>query len=100
MEILNSPFERRLLGKIESQKKSSPQNELVEGFSGALSNLINKTNNLSAEASDMTQKLVSGEIDNIHDVMIAAEKSKIALQFMLAVRKNILSAIQTLEQMR
>ncbi|RKD27792.1 flagellar hook-basal body complex protein FliE [Caminicella sporogenes DSM 14501] len=61
-------------------------------FKKILFDSINKINTYEEEAEEMGLKLASGEIDNIHDVMIAGQKAEIALQFAIEVKNKIMDA--------
>ncbi|MEW6096985.1 MAG: flagellar hook-basal body complex protein FliE [bacterium] len=83
--------------KVATEEKiapMSPSSELISSFSTAFQKHIEKVNGLLDESSELTRKLASGEIENIHTVMIAAEKARIALNFTLALRDRIIRAYE------
>ena len=57
-------------------------------------------NQLQIEAENLTNAFASGATDNIHQVLIAAEKADIALQFTLQVRNKILDAYNEIMRMQ
>lgn len=61
-------------------------------FKKVLMNSINKLDSYEKEANQLNLMLATGEIDNIHDVMIASQKSEIALQFGIEIRNKIMDA--------
>lgn len=81
------------------QDKQGERNPF-EGFFNILSEALSKVNNLQNEAEILTQGLVTGEIDNIHEVMIAAQKAEIALELTLEIRNKILAAYDKIMMMR
>ena len=43
---------------------------------------------------------ISGRTDNIHSVLIAAEKASISLQFIMEVRNKVIEAYQEIMRMQ
>lgn len=66
----------------------------------AAKNLLIETNNQERYAQNESVKFLLGETDNAHDVMIAAQKAQIALQYTNAIRTNVVQAYQTIMQMQ
>ena len=54
---------------------------------------------LLTSQSDL-QKLAVGDVDNLHEVMIRLEQSRISLQLMLQVRNRVLEAYQDVMRMQ
>lgn len=73
--------------KLEQKTK---KNE--EAFSDYFKNQLNKVNNLQKESEAMTAKFAVGEVENVHDVMIAAEKAKVAVNLTTAVQTKVVDA--------
>lgn len=80
--------------KVKMEEKIAPTRELVSSFSTIFQKHIKKVNEELQEAGELTRKLAAGEVDNIHTVMIAAEKARIALNFTLAMRDRIIRAYE------
>ncbi|HAV43082.1 TPA: flagellar hook-basal body complex protein FliE [bacterium] len=79
--------------------KEQPRN-LMEGFSTILSKALSEVNNRANESDLLTQKLVTGELDSIHEVMIAAQKTEILLELTLEIRNRALQAYEKIMTMR
>lgn len=75
---------------LEQQRSSINNNQRIEDttFAGTLKSLINDTNNLQIESSQLTESMIKGEPVDIHDVMIAAQKSKTAFQLLMELRNK------------
>lgn len=69
------------------------------GFGEALNNAISKLNDASVHSSEMRLKFITGEIQDIHQVTIAAQEAKIALHLAVEVRNKILEAYQEVSRM-
>jgi flagellar hook-basal body complex protein FliE len=68
-------------------------------FADFLNNAITEVNKLQLESESLNEAFAMGKTDNIHQVMIAAEKADIALQFTVQVRNKILEAYQEIMRM-
>ena len=62
--------------------------------------LFNKVNDLQIKADSEIQKLATGESKNLHEVMLAVEKSGISFQFLTQVRNKALEAYQEVMRMQ
>jgi len=82
-----------------SVKKDSEVNTSVS-FKDYLSQAINKVNELQVEAETLSDDFAAGKTDNIHEVMIAAAKADIALQFTLQIRNKIIDAYNEIMRMQ
>ena len=82
----------------ELSKISSPST--VEGAGKFFSELVSKVNDIQVQSDKSVQGLASGENKNLHEVMIAVEKSSIAFQFMSQVRNKALEAYQEVMRMQ
>jgi flagellar hook-basal body complex protein FliE len=69
-------------------------------FADYLKQALGSTNSLLTEADYLADQFASGKIDNIHQVMIAAEKADVALQFTLQIRNKILDAYNEIMRMQ
>ncbi|GAA5415100.1 flagellar hook-basal body complex protein FliE [Paraliobacillus ryukyuensis] len=72
------------------------QNKFASSLKGAIDQL-----NASQVASDVkTQALVNGEIDDLHDVMITAQKASITLNTAIEVQKKAVDAYKEMMRMQ
>lgn len=74
--------------------------ERSESFKNMLMDAINKVNNYEKENEIYSMKIATGELDNIHEAMIAAQKADISMQFMLQVRNKVLDAYREIMRMQ
>jgi flagellar hook-basal body complex protein FliE len=65
-----------------------------ESFAEILKSALSGVNNAQYEATQATEKMLSGESQDIEAAMIALEKANISLNMMLEVRNKILEAYQ------
>jgi len=69
-------------------------------FSGVLQSMIGETSALDAKASQAVTGLMSGQGVDIHDAMIATEKSDMAFELALQVRNKAVGAYQQMMGMQ
>jgi len=60
---------------------------------------IDEVDQLGKESEKLTQDAVLGRVENLHDVMIAAEKAKTAMNLTLEVRSKALEAYKEIMRM-
>ena len=69
-------------------------------FSGVLKGYLENVDTTVKQASDLTVKAAAGEIDNIHDVTIASQKAKVALELTVTIRDKAVEAYQEMMRMQ
>ncbi|AGC67583.1 flagellar hook-basal body complex protein FliE [Thermoclostridium stercorarium subsp. stercorarium DSM 8532] len=69
-------------------------------FRDMLMNEIYRVSELEKEADAITSDFISGKTDNIHSVLIAAEKASIALQLMIEIRNKVIDAYNEIMRMQ
>lgn len=72
------------------QKENNNNN--VQAFSDLFREKIDEVNQLQKDSQAATASFAAGETDNIHDVMIAAEKAKVAVNLTTAVQTKVIDA--------
>ncbi|WZL74837.1 flagellar hook-basal body complex protein FliE [Clostridiaceae bacterium 35-E11] len=69
-------------------------------FGDILKQSIDKVNDYQIESKKLDELAVLGEVDNIHEVMIAAEKAGIALQFTLETKNKVIEAYKEIMRLQ
>ncbi|MFK9090580.1 flagellar hook-basal body complex protein FliE [Bacillus salipaludis] len=69
-------------------------------FAGVLQNYLENVDNTVKQAADLSTKVATGEVDNIHDVMIASQKAQLALELTVTVRDKAVEAYQEMMRMQ
>src|SRR5699024_6563972 len=75
-------------------------NEPTKTFGDVLRDSVNNVKQLHAEDERNTELLAVGDADNLHKIMIDADKADIALQLMLQTRNKALEAYQEIMRMQ
>lgn len=68
-------------------------------FSEMLKNSIDQVNQIQLESQSINNQFITGEIDNVHQVVIATQKAEMALQFTIQIRNKILDAYNEIMRM-
>lgn len=87
---------------VLSDKPRRPDTNAKEqwgSFLNTLQTAIGEVDALGKESEKLTQDAVLGRVDNLHDVMIAAEKAKTALNLTIETRNKVLDAYKEVMRM-
>ncbi|MGF7048738.1 flagellar hook-basal body complex protein FliE [Paenibacillus sp. DS2015] len=82
----------QLLENNTSQVDSTPS-ESLQNFGDYLKDAIDQVSEQEKSASNMTEKLILGEV-NVDQAMITAEQALLSLQFTAQVRNKAIEAYQ------
>ena len=72
----------------------------ASGFSQLVSQGLEQVNGAVLDSQVDMQRLASGEVDNLHQVMLRMEQSRLSFQLMLQVRNRLLESYQELMRMQ
>lgn len=78
----------------------SLESKNATGFSEFLKESIHKVNDLELYSQQMDQLLAVGEIDNIHEPMIAAQKADIAIQLTIEIKNKVIDAYKEIMRLQ
>lgn len=98
MEIKTIGVENLLTNWDQDIQK--PNNRDNNQFSKILDNALDDVNRLQLESDEYRNLLITGEIDNLHDVTIAQEKANISLQLTLSIRNKVVEAYREIMRMQ
>lgn len=86
--VLNA--QKEILGKAASAGAAGGN----DTFGTVLKDSIDKVNKLQVDADKAIEGLAKGEVNNIHDTMIAIEKANISFNLMVQVRNKLVQAYE------
>ena len=69
-------------------------------FSSVLAGYLNDVNAQLVQSDRQLQGLAAGDLDNLHNVMIALEQAKLSVQLAVEVRNRVLEVYQDLLRMQ
>lgn len=99
-QVTFSPM-NSLIGIQENNKtKATTSYEAQKSFSSFLNESIKKVNELQVQSDNLTEKLALGQDVDLHQVMIASQKSSVAMQLTLEVRNKAVEAYQEMMRMQ
>ena len=84
---------------VDKLKTAKPAGDAA-GTGKFVGELVNKVNDLQVKADSAIQQLATGEAKNLHEVMLAVEKSGVSFQFLTQVRNKALEAYQEVMRMQ
>jgi flagellar hook-basal body complex protein FliE len=98
-------MEKISLGTIQSMNSISPSTkttpyEAQESFKNYLQSALENVNETQVQSNAATEALMNGNMDNLHQVMITAEKASVTLQTTLEIRNKVVEAYQEIMRMQ
>ena len=69
-------------------------------FDKTLKGFINEVDNAQKFAGESVEKLLTGEIKDIHDVMVAVEKAGTSFELMMEIRNKMIDAYREIMRMQ
>ncbi|MBM7705981.1 flagellar hook-basal body complex protein FliE [Chryseomicrobium aureum] len=70
------------------------------GFQAFLQQSIQQVDQAQKVSDQMTAGLISGRVENVHEVMIAAQKASLSLDLTMQVRNKMVEAYQEVMRMQ
>lgn len=82
--------------RLESKRVMNgvPSADLIGQFGDTLKKKLTEVNDLVSNADNLTKKMVTGEVENLHDVIIASEKASLAMQMATQLKVVFVKAYQ------
>ncbi len=77
-------------------QEADPSGGLINSFGSMLKNQMNNLNELSQNSAKAVEAYASGEPIEVHQVMLAMEKSSTAMSLAIQVRNKVISGYQEL----
>ncbi|MBE6081764.1 flagellar hook-basal body complex protein FliE [Acidilutibacter cellobiosedens] len=87
IDLINNTF----LNNTDEVNDSKNDNKDIS-FGDYLKDALDKVNDLQVQSEEYKKLSATGELDNLHDVSIAAEKAGTALDLLLSVRNKVVEA--------
>lgn len=84
----------------ESHLGETAEIEGIKSFGDYLGDAFTTVNDLEKTSENMNAALAAGQVEDISQVMIAAQKADIAMQLTLQVRNKAIDAYQELMRMQ
>ena len=85
--------------RLQSKPAVTP-GEAQATFADSLKGAIENLNEIQMESDSKTKALATGNIDDLHDVMITAQKASITLETTVQVQKKVIDAYNEIMRMQ
>jgi len=89
-------------GPVSDSTKPTQGQSQIEGkdFKETLNEFMSDVNELQKDAGKSVEKLLTGEIKDVHDVMVAVEKANTSFELMMEIRNKMLDAYREIMRMQ
>jgi len=87
---LNTVTQIASLPSISGKVQSEPTEE--GSFGSALKSFVEDVNDLQHNAASMEQKFLTGEVTDVHEVMLAAEEASVAFELLMEIRNKLMES--------
>ncbi|TDF98231.1 flagellar hook-basal body complex protein FliE [Paenibacillus piri] len=84
----------------QTAPKSLSASEVSEQFGHFLTDAMGKLNQQQQEVDKLNDQFAKGEISDVHQLIIATEKSSLGLQLTVQVRNKVIDAYQEIMRMQ
>jgi flagellar hook-basal body complex protein FliE len=86
--------------RIDSGKTDGAGGDLTTSFKDAVKNAVSQVNDLQNNADQLAVKVAEGDVEDVHQAMIAMQKAKLALDMTIQVRNKVIEAYQEIMRMQ
>ena len=94
---INKPIEAGVVFQEDTRQRAlSPVEKTASDIMGGFKNSIEELNNLQRDSETKSELFAAGGDVSIHDVMIASQKSALAMQMAVQLRNRVVSAYNEL----
>ncbi|ANU24589.1 MULTISPECIES: flagellar hook-basal body complex protein FliE [Planococcus] len=91
---IQTPFiQNQLFNNVKPENK-------VEGFGQIFKDALQEVSAAQNESDKLTNQLITGEVQDVHEVMIASQKASLSLQMTMQVRNKVVEAYQEVMRMQ
>lgn len=95
----------KIQGPIGSKGIESPQikktgDKSEKDFAEVLKDYIDDVNELQLNADKTIEKMVSGEIEDVHQAVLAVQEANVAFNLMMQIRNKLTEAYQEIMRMQ
>lgn len=87
---------------VQNTLPNHRQTETTNGqsFADYLQNALNQVNQDQLNAEALTKALATGEVEDLHQVMIASQQAMLSLQLTIQIRNKVVEAYQEIMRMQ
>lgn len=101
---MNNPFAIQPVGRgvapVQPAPAADPAKPAGRDFKSVLLDSLNEVNRLQSEADAGVERLVTGQTDNVAEVLAAVNKAGVAFDLLMEIRNKLTDAYDQIQQMR
>lgn len=93
----------REISKLNKQVSSQVDQDSKEGglsFKNIINNELNKVNQKQIKADKLTEGFISGQVEDLHDVLIATEEARLSLELAVQIRNKVIEGFKEINNMQ
>ena len=79
--------------KLSSKPQNSEFKDLLSGF-------IHDVNDLQLQAKDQIEKLATGEVKDLHQVLVASTEADTSFKIMMDIRNRLMAAYKEIKSLK
>jgi len=91
---ISGQFPKEIQRLDDSKKAQGPS------FGDTLKGLVGDVDNLQKTAEESTRRMLTGQIEDVHQVMVAMEEAQTSFQLMMEIRNKIVDAYKEVMRMQ
>ncbi len=84
----------------EGSTKAVTPSEAHSNFADSLKKAVGSLNHSQVEANKKTEALARGEVNDLHDVMVTAQKASITMQTAVEMQSKVIDAYKEMMRMQ
>jgi len=88
------------IGSVNKQSEAGGAQEAGVSFKEMVKDAVKEVNHLQSQADGAAVKLATGDVEDVHQSMIAMQKAKLALDLTIQVRNKVIEAYQEIMRMQ
>ena len=98
MEI--SRISQQSIAQMQNSIKGTNESNDQSSFSSYLKDSISNVNQMQHQANQAGKDLALGNVENVHEVMIAAQKAKLSIDLTAKVSNKVIGAYEKIMRMQ
>lgn len=87
-------------GGLVQKSQNVKADKTGPSFKDTLNNFLSDVNDMQQKADQSIQKMVSGEITDVNQVMSSVEEAGVAFNMMMEIRNKVMDAYQEIMRIR
>lgn len=98
--FLNGVSNHTVMPNAETAKQAVSPSEAHQNFSNTLKTAIDRVNNAQIASDKTTEAMAKGQVDDLHNVMITAQKASVTLETSVQVQGKVIDAYNEIMRMQ